>query len=70
MITLTIILIFLFTIFLINSAVIKSTQNKFPKNSEGQNLRLTEKSRQLVLTLGLDMIFLSIIYVNFFINRH
>ncbi|QWT87320.1 hypothetical protein KBP46_05535 [Chryseobacterium sp. PCH239] len=66
MITLIIILTFLIIIFLVNSVVIKSTQSKFPKNTEAQNLRLTEKFRQSVLIFGLATIFLSIIYVNFF----
>ncbi|CEJ70102.1 hypothetical protein BN1195_02406 [Chryseobacterium oranimense G311] len=66
MITLIIILTFLIIIFLVNSVVIKSTQSKFPKNTEARNLRLTEKFRQSVLIFGLATIFLSIIYVNFF----
>lgn len=66
MITFAIILIFLVIIFFVNSVIIKSTQNKFPKNSEAENLRLTEKFRNMVLILGLAMISISIIYVNFF----
>lgn len=58
MITLVIVLVFLGTIFLVNYVVIISTQYKFPKNTEAQNLRLTEKFRQSVLILGLTIIFL------------
>jgi len=36
MITFAIILIFLVIIFFVNSVIIKSTQNKFPKNSEAE----------------------------------
>lgn len=66
MITFVIILTCLFIIFLVNSVIIKSTQSKFPKNTVAENLRLTEKFRQAVLILGLVMIFISIIYINFF----
>ncbi len=66
MITFTSILICLFVVFLINFVIIKSIQNKFPHNTEAENLRLTEKSRQAVLILGLIMIFISIFYINFF----
>jgi hypothetical protein len=49
MITLVTIFVFLVIIFLINSLILKSTKNKFPKNTEAQNLRLTDKSIQMVL---------------------
>jgi len=66
MITLTTILIFLFIVFLINFVIVKSTQNKFPNNTETENLKLTEKSRQTVLILGFAMIFISVFYINIF----
>jgi len=66
MITFATILIFLFFIFLINAIILKSTQNKFTNNTEAENLRLTEKSRQTVLVLGLIMIFISMFYINIF----
>lgn len=66
MITFATILICLFIVFLTNHFIIKSTQRKFPKNTEAENLRLTEKFRQTVLIFGLVMIFISMLYINVF----
>lgn len=66
MLTFTTILICLFIVFLVNFVIVKSIQDKFPNNTEAENLRSTEKSRQTVLILGLVMIFISILYINIF----
>ncbi|WP_378103990.1 hypothetical protein [Chryseobacterium sp. sg2396] len=66
MITFTTILVFLFIIFLTNSAIKNSAKNKFPKNTEAQNLRSTEKARQTVLVVGVIMIFISTLFINAF----
>lgn len=66
MITFTTILICLFIVFLVNGIIIKSKRNKFPNNTEAENLKSTEKYRQIVLVFGLVMIFISMFYVNTF----
>lgn len=66
MITFATILICLFIVFLVNFVIVKSTQNKFPNNTEVENLRSTEKARKTVLILGLAMIFISMLYINVF----
>ncbi|WP_213280026.1 hypothetical protein [Chryseobacterium indologenes] len=66
MITFATILICLFIVFLVNSIIIKSKRNKLPNNTEAENLKSTEKSRQIVLIFGLVMTFISIFYVNTF----
>jgi len=66
MITFTTILVLLFIIFLVNFLIVKSTQSKFPNNIKNENLRSTEKARQLVLVLGLAVIFISVLFINAF----
>lgn len=66
MITFATILICLFIVFLINFIIVKFIQNKFPNNTEAENLRSTEKSRKKVVILGLAMIFISMFYINVF----
>lgn len=66
MITLATVLIGLFFIFLINFLIIKSKRAQFPKQTETQNLKLTEKTRNLVVVLGLLLIFFSVLYINFY----
>ncbi len=67
MITLTSIVLLLFIIFLLNSAIINSAKNQFPKNSAVQNLKATEKIRQTILIVGLVIVFISVVYINFFL---
>lgn len=66
MITLATILAGLFFVFLINSLIIKSKKIKFSKQTETQNLKSTEKIRHTGVVSGLVLLFISVLYINFY----
>ncbi|NPA08375.1 MAG: hypothetical protein GXO46_05260 [Chlorobi bacterium] len=66
MITFTTILVLLFIVLLVNFLIVRFRENKFPDKTKNENLRSTEKVRQTVLTSGLAMIFIAMLYINFF----